>query len=40
MEGSIKVLFIEPLLPFYDSLRERPDLKALVAEVSVTRSKR
>jgi len=38
-EPSIGMLFVEPLLPFYDSLRERPDFKALIEEASAARSK-
>ncbi|MDP5071835.1 MAG: hypothetical protein NWQ45_13140 [Congregibacter sp.] len=39
-EPSLGVLFVEPLLPFYDSLRERADFKALIAEVSAMRGQR
>ncbi|WOJ92210.1 hypothetical protein R0135_10465 [Congregibacter variabilis] len=38
-EPSLGMLFVEPQLPFYDSLRERADFKALIAEVSAARAK-
>ncbi|MFK8043016.1 hypothetical protein, partial [Congregibacter sp.] len=39
IEPSTGMLFIEPLLPFYDALRERADFKALIEEVSAARAK-